>query len=113
MNYLKSVNSQSWLTLGAVLLGTVFFVVPELSFAGGLGDVGNQVNSMMGDILTIITAVVTSGAVIALLFFCFQGLTGRKEWSELISAIAWCIGIGIAAPFVRWIIKTASSTSFG
>ena len=120
MTYLKSLDAQSLGVLGAVLLAAVFMFVPDIALAapsgsgsGGLGSVGTEVKGIMDTVLNIITIVVTGGAVIALLFFCFQGLTGRKDWSELIGAIGWCIGIGIAAPFTRWIIKLASETSFG
>lgn len=120
MSYLKSLNAQSLGVLGAVLLAAVFMFVPDIALAapsgsgsGGLGSVGTEVKGIMDTVLNIITIVVTGGAVIALLFFCFQGLTGRKDWSELIGAIGWCIGIGLAAPFTRWIIKLASETSFG
>ena len=120
MTYLKSLDAQSLGVLGAVLLAAVFMFVPDIALAapsgsgsGGLGSVGTEVKGIMDTVLNIITIVVTGGAVIALLFFCFQGLTGRKDWSELIGAIGWCIGIGLAAPFTRWIIKLASETSFG
>lgn len=122
MTYLKSLNAQSLGVLGAVLLAAMFIFVPDIALAapsgsgsgsGGLGSVGTQVTGIMDTVLNIITIVVTGGAVIALLFFCFQGLTGRKDWSELIGAIGWCVGIGLAAPFTRWIIKLASETSFG
>ncbi|MBQ9724300.1 MAG: hypothetical protein IJV56_03025 [Neisseriaceae bacterium] len=120
MTYLKSLDAQSLGVLGAVLLAAVFMFVPDIALAapsgsgsGGLGSVGTEVKGIMDTVLNIITIVVTGGAVIALLFFCFQGLTGRKDWSELIGAVGWCIGIGIAAPFTRWIIKLASETSFG
>ena len=119
MTYLKSLNAQSLGVLGAVLLAAMFIFVPDIALAapsgsgsGGLGSVSTQVTGIMDTVLNIITLVVTSGAVIALLFFCFQGLTGRKDWSELIGAIGWCVGIGLAAPFTRWIISVAQSTSF-
>lgn len=112
MSYLKSLNGQSLTVLGAVLMATAFLIMPEMALADGLGEVGKQVNSLMDTILTIINGVVITGAIICVLFFCFQGLTHRKEWPDLIAAIGWCIGIGLAVPFVTWIIKVASETKF-
>lgn len=34
MNYLKSLNQQHWLVLGAVLLAALFVFTPDLAFAG-------------------------------------------------------------------------------
>lgn len=119
MTYLKSLDAQSLGVLGAVLLAAVFMFVPDIALAapsgsgsGGLGSVDSQVQGIMNTILNIITGVVTTGAIIAIIFFCFQGLTGRKDWSELIGALGWAVGIGLAAPFVRWLISVAQGTSF-
>ncbi|MBP5790194.1 MAG: TrbC/VirB2 family protein [Neisseriaceae bacterium] len=117
MSYLKSLNAQSLGVLGVVLLAAVFMFVPDMALAasnnsGGLGTVQGQVTNIMDTILLIITGVVVTGAIIAIVFLCFQGLTGRKDWSELIAALGWSICIGLATPFVTWLIHTAASTKF-
>ena len=117
MTFLKSLNAQSLGVLGAVLLAAVFMFVPDVALAasgsGGLGTVQGQVQGIMDTILLIITGVVVTGAIIAIVFLCFQGLTGRKDWSELIAALGWSICIGLATPFVTWLIHTAAKTQFG
>ena len=117
MKYLKSLDTQSLGVLGAVLLAAIFMFMPDMALAaggggGGLNDVQGEITGIMDTVLIIITAVVTSGAVIAIIFFCFQGLTGRKDWSELIGALGWAIAIGLATPFVTWLISKAASTNF-
>lgn len=118
MKYLKSLDTQSLGVLGAVLLAAMFMFMPDMALAagggggGGLGTVQGEITGIMDTVLIIITAVVTSGAVIAIIFFCFQGLTGRKDWSELIGALGWAIAIGLATPFVTWLISKAASTKF-